>query len=82
MNTGNEGGTGFSSTVISVAGAGGNSYFGGGGVAPAVIDGMSRPGAPGGSYGAGASGAAAINVATGALGAAGFKGVIIITEYK
>jgi hypothetical protein len=82
MNTGNEGGTGFSSTVISVAGAGANSYFGGGGVAPAVIDGMSRPGAPGGSYGAGASGAAAINVATGALGAAGFKGVIIITEYK
>jgi hypothetical protein len=82
MNTGNEGGTGFSSTVISVAGAGGNSFFGGGGVAPAVIDGMSRPGAPGGSYGAGASGAAAINVATGALGAAGFKGVIIITEYK
>jgi hypothetical protein len=68
--------------VISVAGAGANSYFGDGGVAPAVIDGTSRSGVAGSSFGAGASGAAAVNVATGALGAAGFHGVIIVTEYK
>lgn len=82
MVPGHGGGTGFSGSVISVAGAGANSYFGDGGVAPAVIDGTSRSGVAGSSFGAGASGAAAVNVATGALGAAGFHGVIIVTEYK
>ncbi len=82
MVPGHGGGTGFSGSVISVAGAGANSYFGDGGVAPAVIDGTSRSGVAGSSFGAGASGAAAVNVGTGALGAAGFHGVIIVTEYK
>jgi hypothetical protein len=82
MVPGHGGGTGFSGSVISVAGAGANSYFGDGGVAPAVIDGTSRPGVAGSSFGAGASGAAAVNVGTGAVGAAGFHGVIIVTEYK
>jgi len=82
MVAGHGGGTGFSGSVISVAGAGASSYFGDGGVAPAVIDGSSRAGVAATSYGAGASGAAAVNVATGALGAAGYHGVIIITEYK
>ena len=82
MVPGHSGGTGFSGSVISVAGAGANSYFGDGGVAPAVIDGSSRAGVAATSYGAGASGAAAVNVGTGALGAAGFHGVIIVTEFK
>ncbi len=82
MVPGHGGGTGFSGSVISVAGTGANSYFGDGGVAPAVIDGTSRSGVAGSSFGAGASGAAAVNVGTGALGAAGFHGVIIVTEYK
>jgi phosphomannomutase len=82
MVPGHGGGTGFSGSVISVAGAGANSYFGDGGVAPAVIDGTSRSGVAGSSFGAGASGAAAVNVGTGALGAAGFHGIIIVTEFK
>ncbi len=82
MVPGHSGGTGFSGSVISVAGAGANSYFGDGGVAPAVIDGSSRAGVAATSYGAGASGAAALNVGTGALGGAGFHGVIIVTEFK
>ena len=82
MVPGHAGGTGFSGSVISVAGAGANSYFGDGGVAPAVIDGSSREGVAATGYGAGASGAAAVNVGTGAIGAAGFHGVIIVTEFK
>ena len=82
MVPGHGGGTGFSGSVISVAGSGANSYFGDGGVAPAVIDGFARAGVAATSYGAGASGAAAVNVNSGAVGAAGFHGVIIVTEYK
>ncbi len=82
MVPGHAGGTGFSGSVISVAGAGANSYFGDGGVAPAVIDGSSRAGVAATGFGAGASGAAAVNVGTGAIGAAGFHGVIIVTEFK
>ncbi|MEY4331744.1 MAG: hypothetical protein RLZZ196_482 [Bacteroidota bacterium] len=82
MVSGHAGGTGFSSSVLSVAGSGANSYFGDGGSSPAVIDGSSVAGVAGNSYGAGASGAAAMNFATGAVGAAGYHGVIIVTEYK
>ncbi|MEY2646674.1 MAG: Ralstonia phage Adzire, partial [Bacteroidota bacterium] len=82
MVPGHSGGTGFSGSVISVAGAGANSYLADGGVAPAVIDGSARAGIAATGYGAGASGAAAVNVNSGALGAAGFHGVIIVTEYK
>ena len=82
MVSGHAGGTGFSSSVLSVAGSGANSYFGDGGLSPAVIDGSSVAGIAGNSYGAGASGAAAMNFATGAVGAAGYHGVIIVTEYK
>jgi hypothetical protein len=87
---GEQGGTGevsgslVSAALVSAAsGRGGTSKFGAGGSAQSYNAGGSVvPGLNGQCYGSGASGGLSLSVGTGASGAAGVQGVVIITEYR
>lgn len=68
------GGAGFTA----IGGKGGNSFFGGGGPNNGVNDG---PGTAAFSYGGGGGGAGTNVMQAAKTGAAGFKGVCIVTEY-
>ena len=78
---GEDGGTGFVTTGISLGGKGSSSFYGSGGESPVAITTQTIAGVAATGYGAGASGAA-VYFAAAAAGAAGFQGVIIVTEYK
>ena len=79
---GHAGGVGFVLSTYSIGGDGANSFFGAGPGGSVVITtqitGVANAGT---GYGSGASGSAVLNAAAKA-GAAGYQGVIIITEYK
>lgn len=84
------GGPGTGGFIISVpavgnletSGAGGSSFFGGGGALSVSLGGTgSIPGDNANSYGGAGSGAVTDNVATGVAGGNGFGGICIVTEY-
>jgi hypothetical protein len=80
--TGQPGGWGFSAITVgtfelNLSGFGGSSFFGGG-----AIQASNSAGVAANSAGGGGSGASAANVSAAAqAGGAGFKGIVIVTEY-
>ena len=79
---GHDGGIGIVMSVISIGGSGANSVFGDGPSGKIVTTGQTTGLAIAATgFGAGASGSAVLNAAA-KSGAAGYQGVIIITEFK
>lgn len=70
-----------STTVLAVAGHGGDSLLGTGGIGPGITGSSSSVGGGANGFGGGGGGTAAVNVAANIAGTQGDNGVVLIEEY-